>query len=466
MKTAVIRSSWMKGYGYRLDTQPYVGGALQTKLLLEELPNRKDKLHSLTTGHDGGIYNGPQFRRNYVTDPNYGVPFITGGNVQLADLSKLNLLSKKDANSSKLRHLRIERGMTLISCSGTIGKMAYARPEMEGIWSSQDLLKIVPDPERIPPGYLYAFLSSKFGVPLVASGTYGSIIQHLEPENILGIDVPRIDPGKEWAIHELIEEAGQLRSEANEIKREARDCLFELTGLSDEAIEERSNYESGSFISSRRLETRLDARFHCPLHVTVVSLIERSRHGFQTLDSLSSSIIEPLRFKRIPIDKSEFSVGLYGSAGIFSSDPSPSYWIQAPKQVLPYLVLENSLLIPRSGSLNGIIGNPVLPIGDVVGSVVTEDAIRVNFPDSEAAGFAYIALDNQFGIIQLKSRAYGSAIPHLDVNQIGKVIIPKVDKKYYQRIGSLGCLVKLRRDTAIRKEREAISIIEHELTAR
>ena len=72
VKNAIIRSSWMSGYGHRLDCQPYVRGSLQTKMLLEKLLFRKDPLHRLTTGLNGGIYNGPQFagitlhRRNMV----------------------------------------------------------------------------------------------------------------------------------------------------------------------------------------------------------------------------------------------------------------------------------------------------------------------------------------------------------------------------------------------------------------
>ncbi|MCC5789790.1 MAG: hypothetical protein JJT75_09150 [Opitutales bacterium] len=463
MKTAIIRASWMEGYGYRLDTKPYVGGALQTKILLEELSLRKDPLHKLTKGHDGGIYNGPQFRRNYVEDPAYGVRFLTGSSMQLADLSNVSLLSKQDATGKKLRHLRLEKGMTLISCSGSIGKMAYVRPEMEGIWSSQDILKVVPDPEKIPPGYLYAFLSSKFGVPLVTSGTYGAIIQHLEPEHIADIDVPRLDPKEELKIHNLVEEAARLRSEASEAKAKAVSELFELTGL---PIEEQSASEPFASINSSRLESRLDARFHGKRHVSAYDAVAQNPHGFQTLGSLSCSIVEPLRFKRVPMDQSEHSVGLFGSAGILNADPVPNYWIQPPKPIRAYQILENSILVPRSGSLNGIIGTPVIPIGDVIGAVVTEDAIRVNFEDPISFGFAFIALHNWIGIMQLKSRAYGSAIPHLDVTQIGKVILPTCPAEDFKRIGILGCEVRNLRNEAVEAERSAISQLEQALTAR
>ena len=62
--------------------------------------------------------------------------------------------------------------MTLVSRSGTIGRMVYSRPEMVGMWATEHAVKIVPDPARVRPGYLYAFLNSRFGLPLLTGGTY------------------------------------------------------------------------------------------------------------------------------------------------------------------------------------------------------------------------------------------------------------------------------------------------------
>ncbi len=184
MKAKTIRADWLERDGRRLDCNPYMTGAMEASEALQALKARKEPLHSLTRGHNGGIYNGPQFRRNFVESREHGVPFLTSGNMLDADLSTLPLLRKRDADSAKLAYLRLARGTTLISCSGTIGRMVFVRPDMDGVWSSQDVLKVVPNESRIPPGYVYAFLSSKFGVPLVAGGTYGAIIQHIEPEHV------------------------------------------------------------------------------------------------------------------------------------------------------------------------------------------------------------------------------------------------------------------------------------------
>ena len=56
----------------------------------------------LVDGHDGGIYNGPMFVRNYVSDPTHGVPFVTSGSMLHVDLSNVDLLRKSDAVSSRL----------------------------------------------------------------------------------------------------------------------------------------------------------------------------------------------------------------------------------------------------------------------------------------------------------------------------------------------------------------------------
>lgn len=175
-KARVVRSSWLDEDGRRLDCNPYMSGALEARDALKALKALKEPLKLLTKGHSGGIYNGPMFVRNYVDSPEHGVPFITSGNLLQSDLSNLPLLRRRDAESPKLSYLRLQAGMTLISCSGTIGRMSYVRPDMAGMWSSQDVLKVVPDESKISPGYLYAFLSSAYGVPLVVSGTYGAII--------------------------------------------------------------------------------------------------------------------------------------------------------------------------------------------------------------------------------------------------------------------------------------------------
>lgn len=462
MKTAVIRNSWMQGYGYRLDTKPYVGGALQTKILLEKLPMRKDPLHTLTKGHDGGIYNGPQFSRNYVDDPENGVPFLTGSSMQLADLSTVSLLSRKDALGKKLKHLRLERCMTLISCSGSIGKMAYVRPEMAGIWSSQDILKVVPDPSKIPSGYLYAFLSSKFGVPLVASGTYGAIIQHLEPEHIAGIDIPRLVPAKEQEIHELVEEAARLRSEASFLRSKAIDHFEKII----EWIEQPQAINSCVSFSSS-LHKRMDAHFHSARSTQGRNALEFNGSN-QHLSDMCSEIYSPDRGPRKKVEAEEHGVPFISSSAIFHADPKPDYFISNNSAKLDsFLVNENDLLIPRSGSLGGVvIGRAVLPVPQIYGNAATEQLVHVRCNKKQDAYFLWAVFTSRPGYQAILSTAFGSAIPSLDSGIIGTLKVPLLKPFDYTMIVDYVSRSLLCSQQAIESERSAICILENELTAK
>ena len=119
----------------------------------------------------------------------YGRPFLSSTDILQADISSLACITEKVV--AQTSRLLISSGWTLITRSGTIGRMAYSRSDMDGHACSEDVLRVVPDPDKVPPGYLYAYLSSKFGVPLVVGGTYGAIIQHIEPEHLANISVPR-----------------------------------------------------------------------------------------------------------------------------------------------------------------------------------------------------------------------------------------------------------------------------------
>jgi type I restriction enzyme S subunit len=225
-----VRFNWLEDQGFRLLASPYLSGAYEARKFLEQLPVPTTPLCELTTGYEGGIYNGPQFRRNYVSDREYGVPFLGSTDIMMADFTNIPLLQAKDAHSGKLAHLEVKPGMTLISCSGTVGRTCYVRPDMARFWSSQDVLKVVPS-SKISAGYMYTFLNSRFGIPMVTSQASGSMIQHLEPVHIANLPVPRFDAAVEQEIHDHIQAAANLRARFQAGVTAATCDLFESAGL-------------------------------------------------------------------------------------------------------------------------------------------------------------------------------------------------------------------------------------------
>ena len=150
MKEKLVPSAWLVQQGRRLDCGPYLSGAVEAKLLLRGLPVRCSELRELTHGYEGGIFKGPMFSRNYVSNPNFGVSFLSSSGILHAEFTYADLLRWIDANSPRLAPLQLEEGMTLVSRSGTIGRMAYTRAEMNGMWSSEDVISVRPrTPNRL-----------------------------------------------------------------------------------------------------------------------------------------------------------------------------------------------------------------------------------------------------------------------------------------------------------------------------
>ena len=462
MKEKVIPSRWLEQQGRRLDCGPYLSGAIEARILLQRLPVRRAELREVTHGHDGGIYNGPQFVRNYVSDPYYGVPFVTSGSMLRADFRNLDLLRKSDAVSARLGFLRLEEGMTLISCSGTIGRMAYTRQEMEGMWSSQDVLKVVPDPQVIFPGYLYAFLSCRFGIPLVTGSTYGAIVQHIEPKHIPDIPVPLAPDEIQEEVHRLVEEAAELRTGASGELRAVIREIEEAAGLAPLAVRRDAPRPDTSLVKASALGGRMDGLFHSNYHRSALEpLLQMPASRRTTVRELAKRVFEPARFKRVQVEEPAFGVPFFGTSELMRADPKTKYLValHTPK-ISELIVSDTTILVPRSGQLVGIIGHAVLPLGDVLNSAVTEHAIRVFAQDEPTTGYLFACLSSEYARRQLKARAYGSSIPSLDELRVAAVVLPLLGEAQMKDLGLRAFAVRTARHDAVTKEREARALVE------
>jgi type I restriction enzyme, S subunit len=454
MKSATVRSNWLPKGGFRLDCSPYLGGAIETEILLEELPVRKDRLGNVTRA----IFNGPKFSRTYVDDPEYGVPFIGGSAMQQADLSHLPLLSKSQAHGKQLRDLEIKKGMTLITCSGTIGKMAYARAEMEGIWSSQHVMKVVPNENLIPSGYLYAFLSSKFGVPLIVSGTYGSIIQSIEPHHISGLSVPRFGDALEHEIHELVEEAARLRSEASGLKKDAI-CLFEDRCGIPEARPLKS-YPSPMYgkASSRMLEVRMDSTYFIPPCMEARSAFDAA--GSNRPVGEVADVFIPGIFKRQYSSSSEFGYSYITGADVFCIKPeSDQNLIKSVAESYRLVLEEGMILIHEAGQRYGLIGNAVMVGQTLAGFACTNNMVRVMPKEAAEAGYIYSVFSSEHGVRLLKREAAGSSIPHLDDSRVRKLHIPWPEDSVRNEISTVMHRARSNWDDADERENKAVELL-------
>ena len=452
MRTKTVPSGWLERDGRRLDCGPYMSGALEAKQLLDVLHATKVPLQDVCLGGRGGLVNAGRIKRQWVTDKRHGIRFLSSTDILKADLSNLQLISKQAAAANP--RLLIRSGWTLITRAGTIGRMAYARPDMDEMACSEDVLRVIPDPSKIPPGYLFAYLSSKFGVPLVVGGTYGAIIQHIEPEHVANLPVPRLGKRIETEAHELIEEAAKLRDEAAKSQQSAITYVHELLGWRTAPVANITQADAST------LERRMDAFYHTPKVVEArQSLI---RLGDERLGRKVELVFEPNRGPRLRVDDPALGVPFLSSSEVFRLDPIGEYSISTRRtpHLEKLLVSERDLLIPRSGQLGGIIGRAVLPLPTYYGHAASEHLVRVRCTSKEDAFFLWAVLASEPGYLATIGTAFGSSIPSLDCELLADLKVPWFDSaKRRQLCGLVGSAVRAH-TRAIHAERNAVRIVE------
>lgn len=289
----IVKSGWLNEGGRRLDCNPYMSGALEARDTLKRLPVTEPLSH-LTKR----VFHAGRESRTWVHNIKFGVRFLGSSDILAADLSTLPLLSKNQIARNPLFTLGKE--WTLISRSGTVGRMAYVRPDMDGMACSEHVLRVVPNTDRIPSGYLYAYLSGRYGVPLVVSGTYGAIIQHIEPEHIAELPVPRFGSDFEERVHSTVNEAAMLLSTYQRLVKEATDEFFESVGLRDITATDwyADGADTGFSIAAPDVTTLRALNFN-PRFSTLKKSIESRPHKRLSEICIPGSLARGGRFKRI-----------------------------------------------------------------------------------------------------------------------------------------------------------------------
>ena len=414
-----IPSAWIEKQGRRLDCGPYMSGSIEAKEMLHK--------HNTTILSDlcVDIYHAGREKRIWVDSPENGVPFMGSTDILASDLSYLPLISKKQIASNP--KFVIKEGWTLITRSGTVGRMAYARPDMDNVACSEHVMRVVPNDDLIEPGYLYAFLSSKFGVPIVVSGTYGAIIQHIEPQHIAGLPVPRLGAIENEA-HELMQKAAVLRARASQALQDATQKLedeiaggpIEWTSLRPQSFGMRA-CSVGAFMR------RLDA-FHYVGYVG--EAIDKAAIDFDEIGS-HADVLRPPIMKRVRV--SEGGHEFLGGTDMMSLEQRSDVSISSrTPNIDKFIVKPGYVLFQCVGQRYGIFGRPVLANRLLVGKAVTEAVMRIIPHDPMDAGYISVYLATEFGRRLGMRFSAGSSIPVLQEEGARRILVywPNVEQRH------------------------------------
>lgn len=167
-----------------------------------------------------------RFKRIYVEE-GYGRIFIGGKQLGELDPSNKKYLSLTHHGDRIAKQLELHENMTLITCSGTIGKVTLVGKQWENWTANQHIIRVVPADENIA-GYLNIFLSSEYGQQLITRFTYGSVVDEIDDNHVSQIAIPLLkNKDTQDIINDLALEANKKRYEAYLLEQEALKIMDE-----------------------------------------------------------------------------------------------------------------------------------------------------------------------------------------------------------------------------------------------
>lgn len=447
MKISKIKTRAFKFNGFRIDASFHLSDGVVVRRKIAASPYKIMKVGDAANQ----IFYGNRAKRVYVQKRENGIPFLSSSDILQADLENVKLASKK--YTPCIEQMRLQEGWILISRSGTIGNTAWATKQHAQKLASEDVIRIDPN-NILRAGFVYAYLSSSYGHSLLTQGTFGAVIQHIEPGFVASLPIPQFPAKFQEKVDNLIKESARLREEATEYLNEAKNKVKKA--LTEISCEKKNSSVSIRDIS-RSYTKRLEASYFISENRNVLdSLLEK--YKCQTLDDWTERIFRPGIFKR---DYVKNGVQFLGGADIMMAIPSSGKMLSF-KQVsqMPELQIQKNWILATCG---GTIGNVVYVDSHLEKSVISQHVIRIVPKKDVKQGFLFALLNSEIGYKLITLFSFGSVIPQVEPHHLKRIPVPTLKEKNVEEIDSLVQQYAEKIDISKRKELQAISLVEKEI---
>ena len=208
--------------GYRLDASYHVP-------LVDAIVDHLSKYAAeVTSVGDRRISNAiilpGRFKRVYA-DEVHGYVLFGGKQIHTLDPSGDKYLSKSKHDARISKELLIDENTTLITRSGTVGKVALVPKHWSNWIASEHIIRVIPASQNIA-GYNYIFLRSDYGRVLIQRYTYGAVVDEIDDSHVRNIPIPLLkNHDIQKRINALALEANQKRYEAYKLEQKALEIM-------------------------------------------------------------------------------------------------------------------------------------------------------------------------------------------------------------------------------------------------
>lgn len=446
MKLTSVKQNWLIESGQRLDASYHLSDGVSTKRIIkEQCPYEtvflKDEALEL--------YKGNIHKRVYVPSGANGLPFYTASDLFKANIDAEKFISKK--YSAYIDELKIKKNWIFVTRSGTLGKVFLTNENYENKIGTDDLVRIKPKENKIKRGYMYAFLSSKYGYGLLTQSGYGGVVKHIEPHHLEYLKIPVFPKIKQTKINNLIIESSDLRVSANNLLKNAQKLISE--GIDFKLSNTRAAISINSIKNSHL--KRFEAECFSSEGIQIIQHIKTLKYSL--LKDVSSEIYRPGIFKRHYVDKGlEFFGGGEIMKAIPQSDKKLS--IAKTKHLESLKIIEDQILV----TCGGTIGHSTLVNRYLSGKTASQHILRINH-NKIKVGYLFAFISSTLGFKAINSFSYGSVIPQIEPHHLELLPIPILEDSLMNKIHDMIMSYKENISIAIEKEIEAINLVEKEI---
>lgn len=399
------------------------------------------------------IFTAGRSKRIY-TEKDKGFPYLSN-----SDIVKSNSLDGCKYNSKKYAYDEpsfLKEGMIVTGRVGAIGQTAYITSELEEkqAMGSDNIIRIVCKDKNLS-GYVYSFLTSKYGNTLINRLAAGGVQPYISEDMLKDIPIPILSAEKQQQIHQLIVEASELRVEANRLLNEAVQ-IFEQE-LNYGRITDGAQYGKISSKDLLGFHKRLDGQYQ--LIWKKIKKEYNPNIQFEKIEYFASSIFVGGRGKRNYVEN---GIPFLSSSDMMLYNPKRQAKKISPSTngIEQMKVSKRDILISRSGT----VGNTVIVGEDLNNTVISEHALRLKVNSEKiSTNYVFAFLKTNMGLKAMEASAFGSVIITLNEELIGNIDLPILSKELQRVISEkIEEFISLS-DKSVIKENQAIALIEKEI---
>lgn len=421
-----------------------------------------------TLSNLANVWNPPIFKRQFSQKTDKSIQYCQSSDVPNSFEGNDVFINKSQAE--KVNSI-VKENQILITGFGTIGNTRLVNKISDGICYANNVCRVdVKDIDQY--GYIYAFLTSKYGYSQLNKNSSGSVVRYIEAPGIKKTLIPEFQKNLQKRIHQLIVESTNLKVESNYILDKTIAILKSNAGLRDL---NSSDYEYFGNHSDKR-ETSTFKKSIKDISSLSINAFNYSKKIEKLFSDVKQSDYLTLKdcldenqffstgsFRRLEIESSK-SITLLNQSDIFN------FRKNGKKLARRYikkdgLVEYGEILIAGVGTLGEgeTFCRTIFANEELTGQLVAGEFIRMKTNKNIPPGYLYCWLSSDYGFRFIRSTQTGTKLCRPIQEILKNIPVPILEKSIMDTIDSMVKDAHTKIYRALLKENEAIVLVEKEI---